>query len=247
VSVSASESVSVSALAVCLLAAALCAAACGEGASPLDTGPDASTDTDTDVDTDTGDGGTPYDCTQEEIDAQNAAIQAALAAAVPCFTGGIVPMGATINAYFMLAPDEPSLILCGDSTPNDIAVAAIQNEAIDALAELELQCLGNSTIVSGGSAVDVDALRGAIDEVTEPADPSADAGTDAGADPVCAVEGLDDPLFVVIVAADGGVADVQPAEADTSSETAEYATCLDAALAGLGLPCLSDMEICSDY
>jgi hypothetical protein len=235
------------ALAVYLFAAALCTTACGEGASPHDAGPDASTDTDTDADTDTdnGDGGTPYTCTQDEIDAQNAAIQAALAEAVPCFTGGIVPMGATINAYFMAAPDEPSLVLCGDSTPNDLAVAAIQSEAIAALAELELLCLGNSTIVSGGSVVDVAALRAAIDEVTDPA--GADAGTDAGTDAVCAVEGLDDPLFVVAVAADGGVAEVQPAEADSTPETAEYVTCLEATLSGMSLPCLATMQICSDY
>ena len=61
------------------------------------------------------------------------------------------------------------------------------------------------------------------------------------------MEGLDDPLFVVDVAADGGVADVHPAEADTTPETAEYAACLDTALTELGLPCLATMEICSDY
>jgi hypothetical protein len=229
------------ALAACLFAGALCATACGEGVSPLDAGPDASTDTDTD--TDTGDGGAPYVCTQDEIDAQNEAIQAALAEAVPCFTGGIVPMGATINAYFMAAPDEPSLILCEDSITNPTAIELMDEEASLALSGIDFLCLGNSTQVSGGTAVDVAALRDAIDAVTEPAD----AGVDAGADAVCAVEGLDDPLFIVDVDDDGALANVHEAEADSTPETAEYVTCLEANLSGMSLPCLAAMQICSDY
>jgi hypothetical protein len=236
------------ALAIALLAAASLAAACGNEATPLpdmDAGSDAGSDTDTDTgsDTDTG-----YDCTPDEIDAQNAAIQAALAAAQPCFTGGIVPMPGVVNAYFMVAPDEPSLILCADSTADEIAVNNYEAAAATALEGTEFLCLGNSTEVSGGTATDVAALRAAIDALTEPADPPADAGVDAGpGEAPCAVEGLADPLYVVTVGADGSVADILPAAADTSTETAAYATCLSAALAGFGLPCLAEMEICSDY
>ncbi|MCK9459420.1 MAG: hypothetical protein M0R80_07270 [Proteobacteria bacterium] len=229
--------------ATCLLAALL-AAACGDEVDPQDE-MDASTDTDTDSDTDSD---TSYTCTQDEIDAQNAAIQAALTEAVPCFTGGIVPMVESVQAYFMAAPDEPSLVLCEDFLGNATAEELLEEGAALALADDEFLCIGNSTDVSGGSAVDVAALRAAIDAVTEPADPPADAGVDAGpVDPPCAVEGLDDPLFVVSVAADGGLSDVFPADEDTSPETAEYAACLAAQLAELGLPCLATMGICSAY
>jgi len=241
------------ALAACLLTATLFAAACGDEVDSLPDDMDSGTDTDTDADTDTDtepDAGEPYVCTQEEVDAQNAAIQAALAEAAPCYTGGIVPMVGVVNAYFLVSfESEPSLVLCTDSTPNEIASNGYEAAAVAALEGMELLCLGNSTEVSGGTAVDVAALREAIDAVTEPtgADAGTDAGTDAGADAVCAVEGLDDPLYVVDIAADGGVSDVVPAEADTSPETAAYANCLDTALAELSLPCLATMQICSDY
>jgi hypothetical protein len=237
------------ALALALLAAAW-AAACGDEAKnppDMDAGSDAGTDTDTDTDTGTG-SDTSYDCTADEIDAQNAAIQAALAEALPCFTGGIIPMPSAVNAYFMLAPDETSLALCADSTADEIAVNNYEADAVAALEGMELICLGNSTAVAGGTAADVGALRAAIDALTEPADPPADAGADAGPiEAPCAVDGLADPLYVVDVGADGGLADIHPAAADTTPETAAYATCLAAALAGLGLPCLAEMEICSAY
>jgi hypothetical protein len=241
--------------ATCLLAAAF-TAACGDEADPLDAGLDASTDagTDTDTGTDTG----PYVCTQDELDAQAEAIQAALAEEAPCFTGGVIPWDDMVNAYLRLTLEAvPSLVMCEDSFTNATAEELLEESASLALADMDLLCIGINTDVAGGTAVDVEALRAAIDAVTEAEDPEpdpdagadagADAGTDGGTGAPCAVEGLDDPLFVVDIDEEGAVQNIHAADADTSPETAEYVTCLQAELVGLSLPCLATMQICSVY
>jgi hypothetical protein len=236
------------ALGATLLAAALLAG-CGDEPAPMDAGIDAG-----DTDTDTGsESDTTFTCTAEEIDAQNAAILAALAEGAPCFSGQVIPWPDEVNVIFTIWPDDGSLVLCADSLTNATAEELQEEAARLAVAGLELPCIGNCTYVNGGSAEDAAALRAAIDALTEAGDPGPDAGPDAGsadggpAGGACAVEGLADPLFRVDVDDEGAVANVAANAEDTSPETAAYVACLDAELAGMALPCLAAMQICSSY